>query len=62
MAKKSKTKTELKGKARLRSEIVEAMSDLHRAGLVSDAKLRKTTLRMLGQDAPPKVSNGGKAK
>jgi putative transcriptional regulator len=57
MTKKSKAKGELKGKARLRSEIVEAMQGLNKAGLVSDADLEKTTLRMLGRDALPKVDN-----
>ncbi len=55
MAKKGKAKGELKGKARLRSEIVEAMRGLHKIGAVGDAELEKTTLRMLGRDALPKV-------
>lgn len=45
----------LKGKARLRSEIVEATRGLHKIGAVSDAELEKTTLKMLGKDALPKV-------
>ena len=57
MTRKSKAKGELKGKARLRSEIVEAMRGLHKSGLVSDAELEKTTLRMLGRDALPKVDD-----
>ena len=57
MATKRKPKGELKGKARLRSEIVEAMRGLHKIGAVSDADLEKTTLRMLGRDALPKVAN-----
>ena len=56
MATKRKPKGELKGKARLRSEIVEAMRGLHKIGAVSDAELEKTTLRMLGRDALPKVA------
>ncbi len=62
MARKAEAKTELKGNARLRSEIVEAMRGLHKVGLVSDAELEKTTLRMLGRDALPKVSDSGNAK
>jgi hypothetical protein len=54
MAKKSKVKGELKGKARLRSEIVEAVRGLHKIGVAGDAELGKTTLRMLGRDALPK--------
>jgi len=57
MAEKSKAKGELKGKARLRSEIVEAMRGLHKIGKVSDTELEKTTLRMLGRDALPKVGD-----
>ena len=57
MARKSKAKGELKGKARMRSEIVEAMRGLHKIGAVSDAELEKTTLRMLGRDALPKVAD-----
>jgi putative transcriptional regulator len=57
MATKSKAKGELKGKGRLRSEIVEAMRGLHKAGLVSGTELEKTTLRMLGRDALPKVDD-----
>src|SRR5438105_14245984 len=57
MVRKSKPKGELKGKARMRAEIVEAMRGLHRVGVVSDAELEKTTLRMLGRDALPKVTD-----
>jgi putative transcriptional regulator len=39
----------------MRSELVEAMRDLHKIGAVSDEALAKTTLRMLGRDALPKV-------
>jgi putative transcriptional regulator len=58
MVKKSnKAQGELKGKARMRSEIVEAVRGLHKIGAVSDAELEKTTLRMLGRDALPKVDD-----
>ena len=56
MAKRSSTKAELRGKARLRSEIVEATRGLHRIGAVSDAHLEKTTVKMLGRNALPKVT------
>jgi putative transcriptional regulator len=55
MAKKNKAKGELRGKARLRSEIVEISRGLHKIGAISDAELERTTLRMLGRDALPKV-------
>lgn len=55
MAKKTKEATAPRGKARLRAEIVEAMQGLHKIGAVSEAELTKTTLRMLGKDALPKV-------
>jgi putative transcriptional regulator len=55
MAKKAKEKATPRGKARRRAEIVEAMRGLHKIGAVSDAELAKTTLRMLGKDALPKV-------
>jgi putative transcriptional regulator len=51
-----KTKRELTGKARLRAEIVEMKRDQHALGMVSDAALEKTTLRMLGAEALPKVA------
>jgi putative transcriptional regulator len=57
MAGKDKVRGELKGKARLRSEIVEAVRGLHKIGAVGDAELEKTTLRMLGRDALPKVDS-----
>lgn len=56
MARLHKTEKRLTGKARLRSEIVEITRGMHRAGLVDDAELEKTTLRMLGRDALPKVA------
>jgi putative transcriptional regulator len=55
MQKQTKGATELRGKARIRAEIVEMSRALHKVGAVSDAELEKTTLRMLGRDAPPKV-------
>jgi putative transcriptional regulator len=57
MATRTRAKAELKGKARMRSEIVEAMQGLHKIGAVSDGELAKTTLRMLGRDALPKVAD-----
>ena len=47
--------TETKGNLRLRSEIVEAFRALHKVGAVTDDELAKTTLRMLGPNAPPKI-------
>jgi putative transcriptional regulator len=55
--KKTKAKSALKGKARMRSEIVEAMRGLNKIGAVSNDELEKTTLRMLGRDALPKVAD-----
>ncbi len=55
MAKPKKTKGELRGKARVRAEIVEMAQGLHKIGAMSDDELQKTTLRMLGRDALPKV-------
>ena len=56
MTKKNKAKTELRGKARLRSEIVEATRGLHKIGAMSDEQLEKTTVKMLGRNALPKVA------
>jgi putative transcriptional regulator len=56
MAKTTNAKRVLRGKARMRAEIVETMQGLHKIGAVSDAELEKTTLRMLGRDALPKVA------
>src|SRR5882757_686474 len=53
--KNNKVKGRSSGKARLRSEIVEAMRGLRKIGVVGDAELEKVTLRMLGRDALPKV-------
>jgi putative transcriptional regulator len=55
MTKRNKGKGELRGKARLRGEIVDAMRGLHKIGAVSEDELQKTTLKMLGKDALPKV-------
>lgn len=51
----TKKKRELRGRARIRAEIVEMSRALHKVGTLSDAELEKTTLRMLGRDALPKV-------
>lgn len=50
-------KTEVGGKARMRAEIAEAVRGLNKIGAVSDAELAKTTLRMLGKDAVPKIKS-----
>jgi putative transcriptional regulator len=55
MARKTKEKAAPRGKTRMRTEIVEAMHGLHKIGAVSEAELAKTTLRMLGKDALPRV-------
>jgi putative transcriptional regulator len=55
MSKRTKAKGELRGKARVRAEIVEAARGLHKIGVVSDDELKKTTMRMLGREALPKV-------
>jgi putative transcriptional regulator len=55
MTKRAKQKTELRGKTRMRAEIVEMSESLHKVGAISDEQLQKTTLRMLGKDALPKV-------
>jgi len=56
MARTSKAKGALRGKARMRAEIVEISRGLNKIGAISDAELEKTTLRMLGRDALPKVA------
>ena len=48
-------KAKPRAKSRMRGEIVETMRGLHKVGAVSDSDLEKTTLRMLGKDALPKV-------
>jgi putative transcriptional regulator len=55
MPRTSEVKAVSRGKARIRSEIVEMSRALHKVGAVSDSELRKTTLRMLGRDALPAV-------
>jgi putative transcriptional regulator len=55
MARTTEAKTKLRGKARIRTEIVDMSRALHKVGAVRDAGLRKTTLRMLGRDALPAV-------
>jgi putative transcriptional regulator len=55
MSKTNRAKGALRGKARLRAEIVEISQGMHRAGLISDQELERTTLRMLGRDALPTV-------
>jgi putative transcriptional regulator len=55
MATKRRARGELKGSARLRSEIVEAARGRHKIGVIGNAEFEKTTLRMLGRDALPKV-------
>jgi putative transcriptional regulator len=56
MATRSKAKGELRGKARMRAEIVEISRGLNKIGAIGDADLEKTTLRMLGRHALPKVA------
>ncbi len=48
-------KGEPRGNPRIRAEIVEMSRALHKVGAVSDAEHQKTTLRMLGRGALPKV-------
>lgn len=52
---KNSTEGELRGKERLRAEIVEMTQALHKIGAVSGDELEMTTLKMLGKDALPKV-------
>jgi putative transcriptional regulator len=56
VARKTKAKRELKGRARLRSEIVEMAQGLNRLGMMSDRELEQTTISMLGRDALPRVA------
>jgi hypothetical protein len=46
MAPRSKAKAELRGKARMRAEIVEISRGLNKIGAISDAELEKTTLKL----------------
>ena len=55
MPRKTRVRGELKGKARMRAEIVEISRGLHKIGAISAGELEKTTLKMLGKDALPKV-------
>ena len=57
MAKARMIERKQTGKARMRAEIIEITQGMHRAGLVDDAELKKTTIAMLGRDALPKVTN-----
>jgi hypothetical protein len=43
MVKRTKQKRELRGKARVRAEVVETARALHKVGAVSDTELEKTT-------------------
>lgn len=53
---RTSTKSKLKGKRRLRSEIVEMARDQHALGMITQAELQQTTISMLGRDALPKVA------
>ncbi len=55
MARKTTDKPGSKGKDRLRAEIVEGAQALHRLGAFSADDVKKTTIRMLGRDALPKL-------
>jgi putative transcriptional regulator len=55
MTRITETEAKPRGKARIRAEIVDMSRALHKIGAVSDAGLRKTTLRMLGRNALPAV-------
>ncbi len=44
-----------RAKSRMRREIVEAMRALRKVGAISGDELEKTTIRMLGKDALPRV-------
>lgn len=50
---KSKATGELKGKARMRAELVEAAQGLGKIGLMDRETVDKITVRMLGPDALP---------
>ena len=56
MPRKTKRKSALTNKQRLRREIVEMTEGQHRLGLINDVELQQVTLRMLGRDALPKIS------
>ena len=57
MARAHKIERKQTGRARMRAEIVEITQGMHRAGVVDDAELEKTTIAMLGRDALPKVAD-----
>jgi putative transcriptional regulator len=59
MVQRTGSEPQLRGKARMRAEIVEAMQGLHKIGAVSGDELEMTTLKMLGRDALPKVEAMG---
>jgi hypothetical protein len=51
MKRRPKAKAPQRGKARMRSEIIEAARGLNKIDAVSDADLKKTVLRMHGKAA-----------
>ena len=53
--KRTNDASSVRGKSRVRSEIVDVARALHKIGAVSNAELAKTTMKMLGKDALPKV-------
>ena len=55
MTKDIKVKTKPRAGSRMRGEIVDAMRGLHKVGAAGGEELEKTTPRMLGKDALPKV-------
>ena len=56
MAPSDKASGELRGKARLRAEIVEMAQTLHEIGVVNDEDLARTSRAMLGRDVEPRLS------
>src|SRR5271170_7061452 len=52
----NEAEAEPRAKTRMRREIVDAMRGLHKVGAVSSDELAKTTLRMLGRDAPAEIA------
>ena len=55
MTKITEGRSEPRGNPRIRAEIVEMSRALHKVGAVSDEEHQKTTLRMLGNAALPKM-------
>ena len=49
MSKTKKANGEVRGKSRIRAEIVDISRALHKVGAVTDDELTKTTLKMLGK-------------